>query len=95
MIGGLIAIAIAIWFYRTAVQMNDPRPVFWAVNGVAAYYIVVFLWWILVLKPASATLHHGGTMKLYALHVAGYALGLLLAWFVRRRWLASSAGESS
>ncbi len=90
MIGGLIAVAIAIWFYRTAVKINDPNPYKWAINGVAAYYLVVFLWWFLLLKPASQSLHHQNQPLLIALHYGGTLLGILVAWFIHHRLIASA-----
>ena len=89
-IGGLVAVAIAIWFYRTAVDLDDPRPFVWAVNGVIAYYIIVFMWQFLVFKPASAALHHQNPALLTLIHFAGPLLGLLVVWFIRSRWIASS-----
>ncbi len=95
MIGGLIAVAIAIWFYRTAIDIHDPNPFKWAINGVVAYYVVVFLWWMLVLKPASATLHHQNQALLIALHYGGTILGVAVAWFIRSRWVASVEKKES
>jgi len=95
MIGGLIAVAIAIWFYHTAVKINDPNPYKWAINGVAAYYVVVFLWWFLLLRPASQTLHHQSPALLTALHYGGTILGILVAWFIRNRLVASAEKEES
>ncbi len=89
-IGGLVAVAIAIWFYRTAIELNDPKPFVWAVNGVIAYYIVVFLWQFLVFKPAIPALHHQSPGFLTLIHLAGTVIGALVAWFVRSRWIASS-----
>ncbi|MBN2702187.1 MAG: hypothetical protein ACPW60_15175 [Methylohalobius sp. ZOD2] len=94
-LGGLIAIAVAIWFYRTAVDINDPKsPFVWAFNGAAAYYVVVLLWWFLVLKPVSANFHHTNQSLILAAHVGGYVLALALVWFIRNRWIASMKKSS-
>lgn len=91
MIGGLIAVAIAIWFYRTALQLNDPKVFQWAINGVVAYYLVVFIWWFLVLRPASQTLHHQNQPLLIALHYGGTVLGVAVVWFIHHRWVSSAS----
>ncbi|GAB6068393.1 hypothetical protein JCM13664_17120 [Methylothermus subterraneus] len=96
MIGGLVAVAIAIWFYRTAIQIHDPKPFLWVANSVVAYYVVVFLWWFLVIKPVSATFHHLSQFNVLILTVelAGYALAVLVVWFIRKRWMASAASKA-
>jgi hypothetical protein len=96
-IGGLVAVAIAIWFYRTAIQINDPKPFFWAFNGVAAYYVIVFLWWFLAVKPISANFHHQSQFDILILttEFVGYALAVLVVWFIRKRWIASASRNAS
>lgn len=89
MIGGLIAVAIAIWFYRTALAINEPKPVLWVIYGVVAYYLIVGIWWFLVVKPMSGTLHHYSPTVMFVVHIAGNLLGVLVVWFVRKRWVAN------
>lgn len=97
MIGGLVAVAIAIWFYRTAIGIHDSKPFLWAFNGVAAYYVVVFLWWFLVLKPVSGAFHHKSQFSVLILltELAGYGLAVLVVWFVHKRWVASASNKAS
>ncbi|MFN3919787.1 MAG: hypothetical protein ACK4JF_05805 [Methylohalobius sp.] len=97
MIGGLIAVAIAIWFYRTAIQIHDPKPFVWVFNGVAAYYVVVFLWWFLALKPISAAFHHKSQFSILIAitELAGYVLAALVVWFIHKRWVASVSSKAS
>ncbi|MCX8049291.1 MAG: hypothetical protein N3A55_06490 [Methylohalobius sp.] len=92
-----MAVAIAVWFYRTAIQIHDPKPFVWVFNSVAAYYLVVFLWWFLVLRQVSASFHHKGEFSTLILltELAGYALALLVVWLIRKRWVASAAGRVS
>lgn len=56
MLGGIIAVVIAIWFYRSAEARGLP-PIPWAVAGVVAYYVPNFIWSLLVAKPWLSTLH--------------------------------------
>lgn len=97
MIGGLVTVAIAIWFYRTAIEIRDPKPFLWAFNSVAAYYVIVFLWWLLVLKPVSASFHHLRQFDalILATKFVGYALAVLVVWFIRKRWVASVSSKAS
>lgn len=56
MLGGIIAIVIAIWFYRSAERRGLP-PIPWGVAGVVAYYVPNFIWSLMVAKPWLTVLH--------------------------------------
>lgn len=56
MLGGVVAVLIAIWFYRSAEGRGLP-PISWGVAGVIAYYVPNFIWSLLVAKPWLVTLH--------------------------------------
>lgn len=56
MFGGVVAILIALWFYRTAEARGLPTFQ-WAFAGVISYYIPNFIWSLLVAKPWIASLH--------------------------------------
>jgi hypothetical protein len=56
MIGGLIAVALAIWFYRTALANGMPA-LQWGIAGVVVYYIPNFFWSLMVAKPVLQNLH--------------------------------------
>lgn len=56
MLGGIIAVVIAIWFYRSAEGRGLP-PIPWGVAGVIAYYVPNFIWSLMVAKPWLSTLH--------------------------------------
>jgi hypothetical protein len=56
MLGGIVALLVAIWFYRSAEGRGLPS-VPWAIAGVIAYYVPNFIWSLLVAKPWLTTLH--------------------------------------
>jgi len=56
MIGGIVAIAIAFWFYRTAEARGLPNFQ-WAFAGTVAFYLPNFIWSLMVARPWSASLH--------------------------------------
>ena len=56
MLGGVVAIVFAIWFYRSAEARGLPA-IPWALAGIVAYYVPNFIWSLVVAKPWLATLH--------------------------------------
>lgn len=56
MIGGIIAILIALWFYRTA-ESRHLSGAQWAVGGAIAFYIPNFIWSLMVAKPMMNQFH--------------------------------------
>lgn len=91
MLGGIIAVLIAIWFYRSALSMGE-NPWVWAINGVIVYYLIVMLWTFLVARPLMPKAHSQHAVLIAAL--LGYSanvLGLLMAWYIRSRLMANAA----
>lgn len=56
MFGGIIAVLIAIWYYRAAEARRQPGFQ-WALGGVIAYYVPNFIWSLMVAKPMMNQLH--------------------------------------
>jgi hypothetical protein len=56
MLGGIVAVIIAVWFYRSAEGRGIPA-IPWAVAGVIAYYVPNFIWSLLIAKPWLSQLH--------------------------------------
>lgn len=56
MLGGIVAVLIAVWFYRSAEGRGLPQ-IPWSVAGVVAYYVPNFIWSLLVAKPWLSNLH--------------------------------------
>lgn len=83
-VGGIIAILVAIWFYRTA-ESKGAEPFSWAVAGTIFYYLPMGLWtWIvnpMIRNPyvtsegSSLIVHLGPTL-------AGIVTVVLLRQFV-------------
>ncbi len=87
MLGGIIAIAVAVWFYRTAESIGNPTPLQWGVIGVAVYYGVLAAWTVFANTPFMEEFHHTSKTIGIIVHYLGIVFGLALAWWVRRRWL--------
>lgn len=83
-LGGLIAIAIAIWFYRTAdAKGQDPFP--WAVAGVIFYYLPMGLWTWLVnpkIRMPHPTSEGPSLWLMLAPTLVGLAVSIALRQFV-------------
>jgi uncharacterized membrane protein YgaE (UPF0421/DUF939 family) len=56
MLGGIIAVALAFWYYRSAEARGLPNFQ-WAVAGLIAFYVPNFIWSLAVAKPMLNTLH--------------------------------------
>jgi hypothetical protein len=56
MFGGLAAIVIAIWFYRSAESRGLPG-IQWAIAGAIAFYVPNVIWSLLIAKPMMTQLH--------------------------------------
>lgn len=87
MLGGLIAIAVAVWFFNTAQKIPDKDPIQWGAIGAAVYYTIVALWTFITDIGFMADLHHKNVVIGMIIYYMGPALGVLVAWLVRRRWL--------
>ncbi|MGX2041541.1 hypothetical protein ACWJKU_15640 [Methylocaldum sp. MU1018] len=83
MIGGIVAVLIAYWFYRSAEERGLPA-LEWAFAGLLAFYIPNFAWSLLVAKPWIASLHaQQATMSTGLINFSSVALGLVCALLVR------------
>lgn len=82
MIGGVVAVLIAYWYYRTAESKGAPG-IQWAVAGLIAYYVPNFIWSLLVAKPILQTLHQqSAPIKASLVGHSSVVIGALCAWFV-------------
>jgi uncharacterized membrane protein YgaE (UPF0421/DUF939 family) len=82
MIGGIVAILMAYWFYRSAEAHG--LPVFqWAFAGLISYYIPNFIWSLMVAKPWINSLHaQNGTVLATLLGFSSVLVGALAAFLV-------------
>lgn len=56
MFGGIIAVMIVLWFYRSAEARGLPNFQ-WALAGLIAFYVPNFIWSLVIAKPMMTTLH--------------------------------------
>jgi hypothetical protein len=96
MFGGLIAVAIAYLFYRTAEQRGLPNFQ-WAFAGLLAFYIPNIVWSLFVAKPMMNTLHAQnatGTAGIvgYSSVFVGLAVAIAVYFLVLKRASAPKAG---
>ena len=59
MLGGLIAVAITIWFFMSAQARKAPAAQ-WGIAGLISFYVPNFIWSLVVAKPWLASLHNQG-----------------------------------
>jgi len=93
MIGGLIAILIAYWFYRSAASRGLPG-FHWAFAGLISYYIPNFIWSLGVSKPWMNQLHAQnasvmGTLLGFSSVLVGAAVASVVYFLTLRRKSAS------
>ncbi|CAI8876577.1 hypothetical protein [Methylocaldum szegediense] len=83
MIGGVVAVLICVWFYRTAIRLNL-NVVQWIVGALIVYYGIKAIWMYGILKPLM-----GGSYRYYTatagvlMEVSGALLGALGAVLFR------------
>ena len=56
MLGGIISMVIAVWFYKTAESKQLPK-LQWAFVGFLAYYLPNLLWTFMIAKPMVVSYH--------------------------------------
>jgi len=89
MLGGLIAVAIAIWFYKTAESKGAPA-VQWGIAGLISFYVPNFIWSLVVAKPWLASLHNqGAPMKSSLVGHSSILVGAVCAWLIWSFFLRS------
>lgn len=96
MIGGIIAILMAYWFYRTA-QSRQLPAFHWAVGGVLAFYVPNFIWSLTLAKPMLNQLHaQNGTVMAtfwgFSSVIVGTAVAVAVHYFILQRARLGSAG---
>lgn len=83
-VGGIIAILIAIWFYKTAESKGaDPFP--WAIAGTIFYYLPMGLWtWVVnpMIKNPHVTSEGTSIIARVAPTLVGIVVVVLLRQFV-------------
>lgn len=82
MLSGLISIAIAYWFYRTAGLKSAPA-VQWGFVGFISYLLPNLIWTFVVTKPLVVKLHaqNAGFSATLVSH-SGILVGITVAVFV-------------
>lgn len=85
MLGGLVAVAITIWFYKFAASKGAPA-VQWGIAGLISFYVPNFIWSLMVAKPWLASLHNqGAALKSSLVGHSSILIGAAVAgvvWFV-------------
>ena len=96
MFGGVVAILIALWYYRTAEARKLPT-VQWAFAGVICYYIPNIAWSLMIAKPWLNTLHAAPTGSVMAT-VVGFSsvfVGAFVAILVYFLFLPKGPAQKS
>ncbi|BBL72436.1 hypothetical protein [Methylogaea oryzae] len=83
-LGGIIAILVAIWFYRTA-ESKGAEPFSWAIAGTIFYYLPMGLWTYVVnpmIKNPHITSEGSSIIARLAPTLVGVVVVVLLRQFV-------------
>jgi hypothetical protein len=92
MVGGIAAILIAIWFYRSALAAGK-SPLPWVFVGFVSYYLPALLWTMLVTPDLRDMVEHSQSAVLAIVARFGYiVVGILCATLVRAKALGKSEG---
>jgi hypothetical protein len=84
MLGGIVAVLIVVWFYRSAEARGAPA-VSWAIAGLIVYYVPNFIWSLMVAKPWLAGLHaQNSTLLATIVGHSSVLLGAAVAAAVRQ-----------
>lgn len=97
MIGGIIAIVIAYWFYRTAESGQLPA-LQWAFGGTVVFYVPNFIWSLLVAKPMLNQLHAQNATAMASLLgfssvFVGAAVAIMVHFLVLRKLVERSRSQ--
>lgn len=85
MVGGVVAVLIAVWFYHTAMKLNL-NPLQWIVGALIVYYGAKFGLIYGILKPLMGThfkMHSMATGVM--IEVSGTLIGAACAAFFRSK----------
>jgi len=78
-IGGLITIGLAVWFYRTAAAKGGPA-LQWGIAGALVFFVPKILWQVMVANPALRSMQKGtAPMKLALWDYSSILIGLAVA----------------
>jgi hypothetical protein len=93
-LGGLLAVAFAFLFYKTAESKSLPA-IPWAVAGLVSFYVPNFLWQMMVAKPKLQALHmQNPTFQASFWGFSSVAIGAVCAFLVWRLVLSNKAKAS-
>lgn len=81
MLGSIVAVAVAVWFYYSAKQAGR-QPISWALAGLLFFFIIELLWTNLVTPPIKdAAMHSKNPLLMFITRYAYIAVGLACAAF--------------
>jgi lipoprotein signal peptidase len=87
MLGGIIAMVVVYWFYRSAEQRGLPNFQ-WAFAGLISFYIPNIAWSLLVSKPWVQSLHaQHPTVATGLINLSSVMIGVGCAVLVRQMFL--------
>lgn len=82
MLGGIISILCAVWFYRTAVAKAAPG-IQWAVVGFVTFFLPNLVWKLWVAQPIAVKFHaQNAFLKAGLISNSGVLVGAVVAWLV-------------
>ncbi len=93
MIGSIVAILIAVWFYLSA-KNTSRQPVSWAVAGLVVYFTIALTWTWLVTPPIKdAASHSQNGFLIFITRYAYIVVGLLGAAVFNLKFIGNKKQE--
>ena len=94
MIGSIVAVFVAVWFYYTA-KNTGRDPISWAVAGLVVYFMVCLVWtWFVTPPIKDAASHSQSGLLIFLTRYAYILVGLASAVFFNLKFAGSSNNTS-
>lgn len=89
----IVAILVAVWFYRAATKAKKDNVWLWVAVAVVAYYAAGILWVYGVLPYLfGRRLDHPSILMGLSIEASGILVAVLVVWWIRVKLLPMSSG---
>ncbi len=92
----IVAILIAIWFYKSAINAQNHNIWAWVATGVVSYYVAGALWVYAFLPLIMGRQMQSPSISTgIAIEISGILAGLLVVTLIRIKFLRRNSGRKS